>query len=220
MFVPPAYADERNPDPWEGMNRKVQKFNDGADRWLLRPIAVGYTKVVPKFMRRGVSNFFGNLTYPVVVVNQFLQGKWRNGFADTGRFLVNSTLGIGGLFDPATRAGLEAHEEDFGQTFAKWGMGSGPYLVLPLMGPSTIRDGGGRIVDATMFPPRFVEEERVRYALTGLYFLDTRASLLDVENLLSGDRYAFLRDAYLQRREYLIMDGEVEDSFLDEDFED
>ncbi|NJN52082.1 MAG: VacJ family lipoprotein [Gammaproteobacteria bacterium] len=218
----PAFAqeNEKNPDPWEGMNRKVQKFNDGADRYVLRPLAVGYTKVVPRFMRRGVSNFFNNLTYPVVVVNQFLQGKWRDGFADTGRFLVNSTLGIGGLFDPASRAGLDAHEEDFGQTFAKWGVASGPYLVVPFRGPATIRDGGGAIVDSAMFPPRYSDDVPLRNSLTGLYFLDQRAALLDVDQLVSGDRYTFMRDAYLQRREFLILDGEVEDSFMDEEWED
>ncbi len=224
MFAGTAAAEDvlsqKNPDPWEGLNRKIHKFNDTADRWVLKPIAVGYTKVIPRPVRRGVSNFFSNLTYPTVVLNQFLQGKWREGFADAGRFVVNTTLGIGGLFDPASRAGLAQHEEDFGQTFARWGMGSGPYLVVPFMGPATIRDGGGRILDATLYAPRYSDDVALRNSLTGLYFLDARASLLDVEDLMSGDRYAFMRDAYLQRRDYLIHDGEVEDSFLDDEWVD
>jgi phospholipid-binding lipoprotein MlaA len=111
-------AEERNVDPWEGMNRGVFAFNEGADRWVLKPAAKGYTKVVPRVVRRGVSNFFVNITYPIVIVNQFLQGKWKAGFSDTGRFLLNSTLGIGGILDPATDADLPLNQEDFGQTFA------------------------------------------------------------------------------------------------------
>jgi phospholipid-binding lipoprotein MlaA len=215
----PMAAEEHNPDPLEGVNRKIQTFNDTADRWVLKPLAKGYTKVVPKVARRGVSNFFTNLTYPVVMLNQFLQGKWRAGFSDTGRFLLNTTLGLGGLLDPATAAGLDQHEEDFGQTFARWGMGSGPYLVVPFMGPATVRDGGGSIVGAFMYAPRYSDNVPLRNSLTGLMVLDTRAGLLSAEELISGDRYSFLRDAYLQRREYLIHDGKVEDSFLDDDWE-
>ncbi len=218
--APLALAEEKNPDPWEGLNRKVQKFNDAADRRLLKPIAKGYTKVVPRVLRRGVSNFFSNLTYPVVVVNQLLQGKLREGASDTGRFLFNSIVGIGGLFDPATRVGIARHEEDFGQTLGKWGIYSGPYVVVPFLGPRTIRDGAGSFADSYMFAPRYAEDETVRYGLTGLYFLDGRAALLDVEELISGDRYAFMRDAYLQRREYLVHDGDLEDAFLEDDWED
>jgi phospholipid-binding lipoprotein MlaA len=207
-------------DPLQGFNRAMQAFNDTADRWLLKPAAKGYRAVVPELVRRGISNFYDNLTYPIVALNQFLQGKPGLGVSDTGRFVVNSTLGIFGFFDPASDAGLRAHEEDFGQTFAKWGIGAGPYLVLPLLGPSTVRDGTGSLVNAYLNPTRYItDEERVRYALLALYVVESRASLLDAEQLISGDRYIFMRDAYLQRREYLIKDGQVQDDFLDEDWE-
>lgn len=209
-----------NVDPLEGLNRKVMAFNDTADRWVLKPVARGYTKVVPRVVRRGVTNFFDNLTYPIVVVNQFLQGKWRAGLTDTGRFVLNTTVGIGGLFDPATAAGLPQNNEDFGQTFARWGVGAGPYIVIPLLGPSTFRDGAGSACSAALYPWAYMDEEEVRYAATALYAVNGRAGLLEAEELISGDRYSFLRDAYLQRREFLIKDGEVEDEFIDEDWED
>jgi phospholipid-binding lipoprotein MlaA len=167
-------------------------------------------------MRRGVSNFFDNLTYPIVIVNQFLQGKVGQGFSDIGRFAINSTLGVGGLLDPATDAHLEPHNEDFGQTFGKWGIKPGPYLVLPFLGPSTFRDGAGSLCAAPMYAWRYADEEWMRYGMTGLYGLDTRARLLEAEELISGDRYSFVRDAYLQRREYLIKDGQVEDEFMND----
>jgi len=198
------------------MNRKVQVFNDTADRWVLKPVARNYVRFVPKFMRRGVSNFFENLTYPIVIVNQFLQGKVGQGFSDIGRFAINSTLGAGGLLDPATDAHLQLHNEDFGQTFGKWGIKAGPYLVLPILGPSTFRDGAGSLCAAPMYAWRYSDDEWIRYGATGLYGLDTRASLLEAEQLISGDRYTFLRDVYLQRREYLIKDGQVEDEFMND----
>ena len=207
-------------DPLQGFNRAMQAFNDTADRWVLKPAAKGYRAVVPELLRRGIGNFYDNLTYPIVALNQFLQGKPGLGFADTGRFVMNSTLGVFGFFDPASDAGLRAHEEDFGQTFAKWGIASGPYLVLPLLGPSTVRDGTGALISAYLNPTRYItDEERVRYALLALYVIESRANLLDAETLISGDRYIFIRDAYLQRREYLSNDGQVQDDFLDEDWE-
>ncbi len=210
---------EQPSDPWQGFNRKVYAFNDFADRWVLKPVAKGYKAVTPRIVRRGVGNFFSNLTYPLVAVNQFLQGKFHLGASDTGRFIVNTTLGIGGLFDPATGAGLRQHEEDFGQTFARWGVASGPFIVLPFLGPSTVRDGFGSAVNYAAQPVRYViEDEKTRYALAALYFIDTRASLLDAEQLMGGDKYTFMRDAYLQRRDFLIHDGEVgDDDFLNED---
>jgi len=198
------------------MNRKVQAFNDTADRWVVKPVARSYVRVVPKVVRRGVSNFFENLTYPIVIVNQFLQGKVVQGFSDLGRFAINSTLGVGGLLDPASDAHLALHNEDFGQTFGKWGVTAGPYLVLPILGPSTFRDGAGSLCSAPLIPWRYSEDEFIRYGATALYGLDTRAGLLNAEQLISGDRYTFLRDAYLQRRQYLIKDGQVEDEFMDE----
>ena len=213
-------AEAGTSDPLQGFNRAMQSFNDTADRWVLKPVAKGYRAVVPSLLRRGIGNFYDNLTYPLVVVNQFLQGKPTLGFSDAGRFVMNSTLGIFGFFDPATDAGLQSHDEDFGQTFGKWGIASGPYLVLPLLGPSDVRDGAGSLLNVWLNPMRYVtDDERTRYALTGLYLIQTRASLLDAEQLISGDRYIFMRDAYLQRREYLIKDGQVQDEFLDDDWE-
>ena len=206
-------------DPWQAMNRKIQKFNDTADRWVLKPVAKGYAKITPHLVRTGISNFFVNLSYPIVVVNQFLQGKFHDGASDTGRFIMNTTLGIGGLFDPASGARLPLHEEDFGQTFAKWGAGSGPYLVVPLFGPTTLRDGAGSAAGFFAQPTRYlIDDDATRYGMTALNVIQIRASLLDVEQLISGDRYLFMRDAYLQRREYLIKDGQVTDDFLEEDW--
>jgi phospholipid-binding lipoprotein MlaA len=223
VVVPVAWAkgDSRDPrDPWEGFNRQVQWFNDDADRYIVRPIAKGYTRVVPRPVRRGVSNVFTNLLYPIVIVNQFLQGKPRDGFSDLGRFILNSTVGLAGLLDPATHVGLPKNDEDFGQTFGVWGAGPGPYLVLPILGPSTVRDGTGSFVGAMMYPWRYAEDERIRWGATVLFAIDVRAGLLDAEDLISGDRYVFLRDAFLQRREFQIRDGNVEDTFLDEDWDD
>ncbi len=220
-----AFADSEGnagqpSDPWQGMNRKIFAFNDAMDRWVLKPVAKGYAKITPRLVRRGISNFFSNLSYPIVIVNDFLQGKFANGASDTGRFVMNTTLGLGGLFDPAAGAGLQLHDEDFGQTFAKWGAGSGPFLVLPFLGPSDVRDGLGSAVGIYAQPIRYlIDDERTRYGLTALNFIEIRASLLDAEQLISGDRYTFMRDAYLQRREYLIKDGQVTDQFLDEEWD-
>lgn len=216
----PVLAQETNPDPWEPMNRKTQAFNDWADRWFLRPLASGYTKVVPSPLRTGVSNLFDNLWQPWTAVNQLLQGKGKAAANDSARFVLNLTIGVGGLFDPATAAGLANNQEDLGQTFARWGAGRGPYLVLPILGPSSVRAGIGRLGDMWAFPPRYINDTELRYAVYVLYAIDTRARLLDVDDLISGDRYLFFRDAYLQRRDFLINDGEfVEDPFDDEDWD-
>jgi phospholipid-binding lipoprotein MlaA len=213
-----AAAEPPNPDPWEAFNRKIYAFNDFADRYFMKPVAKGYQKVTPNPLKRGISNFFSNLSYPLVAVNQLLQGKFRQSASDAGRFIVNTTLGVGGLFDPATPAGLPSHDEDFGQTFAKWGVHAGPYLVLPFLGPSTVRDGVGSALNFYAQPVRYlVDDEETRYSLTALNFIQIRASLLDTEQFLGGDRYVFMRDAYLQRRDYLIHDGQVKDDFLDDD---
>lgn len=222
-----VFADDvevaKNPDPWEEFNRKIHGFNDWADRWFLKPVAVGYTKVFPTPLRRSVSNFYDNLWLPLTIVNQLLQGKGGAAMNDTGRFLMNTTVGLAGLFDPATAAGLDYHEEDFGQTFGKWGVPSGPYLVLPLLGPSTVRHGVGRIGDALLFPPRYIEHDGWRYAAYGLWVIDTRSRLLGIEELVSGDRYLFIRDVYLQSVEFQIKDGEIDaedDAFLNDDWDD
>jgi phospholipid-binding lipoprotein MlaA len=204
-------------DRFESINRPIHEFNETLDKYLIRPVAVGYDRVAPGPVRSGVTNFFSNLGEPLVVVNQFLQGKPRDGFSDTGRFLVNSTLGVGGFFDVAAPMGLRKHEEDFGQTFGVWGAPEGDFLVVPLWGAVTVRSGIGDLLDGLLYPPRYLENVALRNSLMGLNLVNTRAELLDAEQLVQGDRYVFFRDTYLQRRDYLTNDGAVEDPFL-EDF--
>jgi phospholipid-binding lipoprotein MlaA len=208
--APNAKKDPR--DPWEGFNRVSYKVTDVVDRGVLRPVARGYHAVAPQFVETGVSNFFENLGQPTIIVNNFLQGKVKDGFSDTGRFLLNTTLGIGGLFDPATHMGLDKHDEDFGQTFGKWGMKPGPYLWLPFWGPSTVRDGIGRGIEAYSTDPLwYVERDAWRYSLQGARIIDWRTKQLSLDQTLDSafDRYAFIRNAYLQQREYAVHDGNV-----------
>ena len=204
-------AAPRNPDPLEKMNRATYRFNDFIDRHLARPVARGYRAVLPAFARRGIGNFFANLNYPMVVVNDVLQFKLKDAAKDTTRLVVNTTFGLGGLVDPATKMGLVAHNEDFGQTLGKWGVRPGPYLVLPLLGPSDMRDTPGMVVDHYTRPIPYVEERRVRYLLTGIELVDTRAELLAADEAidLAFDPYVLVRNAYLQRRDYLVRDGQV-----------
>lgn len=212
-----ACATTDNPDPYEGMNRKVMAFNDSADRLVLKPIAQGYVKVTSEGVRRTVTNFYDNLGYPLTVINQFLQGKVKLGFSDLGRFVVNSTLGILGLFDVATELGLDYHHEDYGQTLGVWGVDSGAYLVVPLWGPATTRSGAGDIASFYTYPTRLIDDEAIRYGLLTGWAVQKRAAVLDAEDLVTGDRYLFIRDAYLQRREFLVKDGEIEeDPFFDD----
>lgn len=218
------FASEKEPaqrDPWEGFNRAVFRFNDTADRWVLKPVAVSYRQITPIFVQTGLSNFFRNLREIPNTLNSILQWKWGQAGNDAGRFLVNSTVGLVGLFDVAQHMGLEPSDgEDFGQTLAVWGVPSGPYLVIPLLGPGTMRDSPAQVVDWYSNPLTYIEHEPTYYAFRTGDVVQKRASLLKAESLLSGDRYVLLRDAYLQRREYLINDGELEDDFggdLDEE---
>ncbi|WP_240914322.1 VacJ family lipoprotein [Microbulbifer sp. SH-1] len=210
-----ASAEEpEDRDPWEGFNRAMFRFNDTADRWVLKPAATSYRQITPIFVQTGVSNFFSNLREINNVLNDVLQWKWGQAGNDTGRFLVNSTVGIAGLFDVAQHMGMEPSDgEDFGQTLAAWGVSSGPYMVLPVLGPSTVRDFPGEVVEWYTNPLSYVDENSVEYTLKAVDAIQTRASLLQAESLLQGDRYVLLRDAYLQRREFLIKDGEQEDDF-------
>jgi phospholipid-binding lipoprotein MlaA len=208
-------------DPWEIVNRPITKFNDKADKYLLKPIAQAYDSITPEFIQQGVGNFFSNLSYPIVVTNQFLQGKVKLGFQDTTRFLINSTFGIAGFLDVSKKFGLKENNEDFGQTLGFWGVNSGPYLVLPLMGPSNVRDLVGRVGDYYTNPSNYSEylddHDSTDTALTALNIIDKRAQLLKIERLISGDRYVFIRDSYLQRRADLIRNGAYnadEDPFL------
>ncbi|GMG87297.1 MlaA family lipoprotein [Biformimicrobium ophioploci] len=201
-------------DPWERFNRVMFGFNDTFDRWILKPVAKGYQKATPEFVRTGIGNFFSNLFEIRNGVNSALQWKWGEAGRDASRFGINTTFGIVGLFDVATKLGIEAGDgEDFGQTMAVWGLPAGPYLVVPLYGPTTIRDGAGDFVDYYLYPPNYLDNTRTRNQLYLLRTIDTRADLLSAEELLSGDRYTLLRDAFLQRRDYLIADGEIEDDF-------
>ncbi|MDT8428096.1 MAG: VacJ family lipoprotein [Pseudomonadales bacterium] len=212
-----SHAQNPTADPLQAFNRRVQAFNDVFDRYLLKPATQVYVAVIPGFARRGVNNAFNNAAYPTVFINQFLQGRFSDGASDTARFVVNTTIGIGGLFDVARRIGLPAHNEDFGQTFASWGAGSGPYLVVPFWGPATIRDGLGDIADFYAYLPTYIDHVPTRNSVTGFSFIDLRAEVLQQEQLVSGDRYLFIRDVYLQRRQFLNNNGaEVDDPFLDD----
>jgi phospholipid-binding lipoprotein MlaA len=201
--APPAKKDPR--DPWERMNRTTYKFNDKVDKAVLRPVARGYEKVTPHFVRTGVSNFFDNLNYPVVIVNDLLQAKFILAGRDTGRLLMNTTLGIGGLLDPASSAGLNKTSNDFGLTLHRWGAGKGPYFVIPFLGPSDVRDGLGRIPDSFGNPASYITHYwEVHYGLWGLNLLDTRYRLLPLDGPLDSayDPYLFMKNAYLQRRDF------------------
>jgi len=209
-------------DPIEPVNRAIFKVNDLGDRYLLRPVAVGYERALPKQMRSGVRNIFSNLLYPITIANAFLQGKFSQTGRDGARFLLNSTVGLAGIFDPATRIGLEENDEDFDQTLAVWGVGEGPFLVIPIFGPRTLRHGFGDLVDAPLTP--FVSvtsgELDLRLVAWVVNQVDGRSRLLDVDQQVfeSFDPYIFVRDAYLQRRRYLALDGNVpeDESYLDD----
>ena len=216
-----GYQDSSNydaRDPWQPFNRKVFAFNDFLDRWFLKPVARGYRAIMPRFLDDGVTNFFSNLGEPINLVNSLFQLKPDAAMTATGRFLFNTTFGLGGFFDVAGRMGLPAHDEDFGQTLGYWGVGTGPYLVLPFLGPSDVRDASGMTVD--YFSPEnlwsYIHAPDWYY-LRGLDAVDTRADLIPAEGLIEGDRYTFLRNAYLQRRQFLVKDGKVDDPFTSGD---
>ncbi|MGC3874268.1 MlaA family lipoprotein [Halomonas sp. GXIMD04776] len=207
-------------DPWEGFNRRVFAFNEVIDRYALKPVAQGYDTITPQPIQNGVGNFFSNLGELRTVLNSVLQWKWGNAGVASGRFLVNTTLGLGGVLDPASRMEWMAREEDFGQTLAVWGVAEGPYVVLPLLGPSTVRDTSALPADIYSYPLTYVEDDKVRYAIRALQLVNFRASLLEQEKLVRGDRYVFLRDTYLQRRRFEINDGQAgDDPFASDDFD-
>ncbi len=209
-------------DPFEPVNRALYRVNDLGDRYLLRPVAVGYTRGVPPQLRSGLRNVFSNLLYPITIVNALLQGKFAQAGQDSGRFLLNSTVGIGGLFDPATRIGLKENDEDFDQTMTVWGVSQGPYLVIPLLGPRTTRHAVGDLVDAPLSPFVSIADGDVSVTL-GLWLInqvDSRSQFLDADQQVfeSFDPYLFVRDAYYQNRQYRALDGVVpeDDSYLDD----
>ncbi len=219
-------------DPFESFNRSMYSFNETIDEYALKPVAQGYTKITPVPVRKGVGNFFSNLDDVVVIFNDLLQLKIGQFFSDIGRVVVNSTVGIYGLIDWASDMGLEKHDEDFGQTLGYWGLSSGPYLVLPFFGPSSVRDTGGLLTDrltvnpisnevheGTPFPDR---PNDVNLGLTLIDAVDTRARLLGAGRVLgiaALDPYIFVRDAYLQRRENLVYDGNPPDDLWDDEDE-
>ncbi|WP_282267704.1 VacJ family lipoprotein [Stenotrophomonas sp. PS02298] len=193
-------------DPWEKYNRGVHRFNNAVDRGVARPLATAYTNVVPQFARTGVSNFFSNLRSPLTMVNQLLQGHADDAWDTLGRFLMNSTFGIGGLFDPASKAMVPKRSEDFGQTLGTWGWRRSRYVELPFFGPRTVRDVFGLAGDIPLSPMRQIEMDKVRISLQGLQLVDMRAQLMAVDSLrdTAVDEYALTRDAWLQRRNYQI----------------
>ncbi|WP_404418242.1 VacJ family lipoprotein [Marinospirillum sp.] len=208
-------------DPYEDWNRKVFAFNEMVDGWVIKPVAQGYKAITPRFLRRGVRNFFSNLDEVAQFGNNLLQGKPLAAGKDVARFTLNSTLGLVGFLDVATPLGLERSQEDFGQTLNTWKVPQGPYLVWPLVGGQTLTHTLATPVDYRLNPMAYIEHPYVAYSLWGLYGLQLRTDLLDAESMISGDRYSFIRDAYLQRRTYLINDGQVgSDPFLDDDFDD
>jgi phospholipid-binding lipoprotein MlaA len=196
-------------DPWEPYNRRMHRFNNAVDRRVAKPLATAYVKVVPRPIRSGVSNFFSNLGQPASAVNALLQGRPKQAAHSLGRFLLNSTLGIGGIFDPATDAHLDNRNEDFGQTLGVWGWKRSRYVELPLFGPRTLRDVVGMAGDAPLSPMRQVEADRIRVPLQGLQLVDLRMQLMSTDAMREGaaDDYALVRDAWMQRRAYQI-DGD------------
>ena len=204
-------ASTGNPrDPLEPINRGIYQFNDGVDTAVLKPVAEAYRDVLPQFMRTGVSNFFSNINDVIVALNNLLQAKFLNAVSDVGRIVVNTTVGLLGVLDVATEFGLEKHNEDFGQTLGFWGIGDGPYLVLPILGPSSLRDVFGTFVDFKTDPLTYVDPSRARNQLWAARMINRRAELLDTSKILETaalDPYEFLRDAYLQRRRNLVYDG-------------
>ena len=221
-FSVSALEGEENVDPYEGFNRVMFSLNEQLDTYIFKPVAQVYEYVMPSFLNQGVTNVFNNLDDVETLANSILQGKFHNAVVTLNRVIWNTTFGLAGLIDVATYFDLRNDEEDFGQTLAVWGYESSAYVVWPFFGPSTIRDTFGRAGDTYTEPLNYVEglstEERI--AIQGLKYTDLRADLLSVEGLITGnDPYIFIRNAYLQNREFLILDGDVVDDFASEDFD-
>lgn len=215
-----ATTHGNNPhDPWEGLNRSVFAFNEGLDKAVIKPVAQGYDAVAPQPVKTGISNFFSNIGDIFIGVNNLLQGKLNDAASDTGRVMINTTVGILGLLDVASKIGIEKHEEDFGQTLGVWGVGDGPYVVLPFFGPRTLRDTAGLVLDLKADPVPNEGHVATRNTLVVTRLIDQRAELLPAENVIEGaalDKYSYLRDAYLQRRKSLIYDGKPPAEKLDD----
>ncbi len=219
-----ACATQANKDPLEGMNRGIYKFNDVADKALIKPVASVYQTITPSPIRKGINNFYENLTSLTTVFNDLLQFKFAHAFSDAGRFVINSTVGIAGFFDVASMDDVPKHKEDFGQTLGHWGVADGAYLVLPILGPSSLRDTTGLVFDlAPTDPIAYAHRKgdvRLHNQLRVGQLIDKRAELLTATDLIdeaSLDPYAFTRDAYLQRRASLVQDGIVPEEFIQDD---
>jgi len=211
IFILAGCSSAKNPnDPFEPFNRGMYKFNDTVDRAVIKPVAKGYDTVMPTAGKVMVSNFFSNLDDVIVTANDLLQFKFEQAASDGLRFFVNTTIGVLGLFDVASKTGLKKHHEDFGQTLGKWGVGNGPYIVLPILGPSTLRDGIGLYADSFENPTNRIDHIPTRNQVYIADGIQIRAGLLDKEEVIDEaviDRYEFLRDAYLQHRRSLVYDG-------------
>lgn len=220
--LPPGVESTAVYDPWEKYNRRMHKFNNGVDRVVAKPLAKAYVKAVPRPVRLGVSNFFNNLGQPVSALNALLQGKPKQAAQSLGRFVLNSTLGIGGIFDPADDAKIPNKSEDFGQTLGIWGWKRSRYVELPLFGPRTVRDTFGLIGDAPLSPIRQIENDKIRIFTQGLQLVDVRAQLLPLDSLRDGatDEYALFRDGWSQRRNYQIFGDSKREKDQDQDLPD
>mgnify|MGYP001350454333 FL=1 len=215
FYISDISAKEIN-DPYENLNRKTYEFNENLDEKIAKPIAEIYSKFPPP-IKSGVTNFFNNLEEVDTFINQLLQGKPKESLNDLTRFIINSTIGLAGFIDVASKIGLERHEEDFGQTLGVWGVGQGPYIMLPILGPSTLRDTFSRPVSSFLSVTFHMTETDVNIALKSIDAIETRERLLEVESLLSGDKYSFVKDAYIQSINYEVKDGiDVEDDFIDD----
>ena len=216
-----AENEDVNVDPFESTNRIVFEISDDLDTMIIRPVAEIYRDVTPRFIKNSVTNFFYNLSEVDTIINQLLQGKIVLAGQDSLRFLINSTIGIVGFVDVATRVGFERHDEDFGQTLGYWGVPAGPYVFLPLIGPSTIRDSFSKPTSWFLSGNLSVSDEEAKIFINLLDAVETRERLLVAEKLIVGDKYEFVKSVYLQTRNDLVFDGEVEDEFDDfEEFDD
>ena len=200
-------------DPFQDLNEKTHNLNRSLDDSIATPVAKVYKTITPDFIELGVTNFTDNIEDVNIALNNLLQGKIKDGFSDIFRFTLNSTIGLFGFFDVASEIGLEKHSEDFGQTLAVWGVSEGPYIVLPLLGPSSLRDTLARIPEAFMTPLLLIDHDRTGYELTAIDLLEKRARYLGLETIVIGDEYLFYRDAFFQSREFDIKDGNIEDDF-------
>jgi phospholipid-binding lipoprotein MlaA len=214
LLGPAGYANE---DPWESFNRSIYSFNNTADAYVIKPVAQGYAYLMPEIGRKGVNNFFNNLLDVNGALNGFLQGRVDQGLENVGRVLINSTVGIFGLFDVATTLGVPQYQTDFGHTLSIWGVPQGPFVMVPFLGPRTVRSSVGTAFDAYASPLGQMGNSDPAWGLRVFNLVDLRAGLLGADELLSGDQYIFLRDAYLQQRRLQTSDGQLVDDFSEFD---